>query len=497
MNFQRISIPVIAILLTVSAAVSVADITVIEGNTIRPPEASPVGSGTIYQLEVTPAREVAPAFKYRFTVPPHETKPGNAITHYLRAFGERGMSRPWDYAEKETDGEVQEWYSSDTPVSEIPLNKLRDVAAVFSGLESHIERAMFCRDTDWGIAVEDLKGVEMVGFLLPSVQETRSMARAMLVRNRLALIEKRYDDSIRYLRMTYRLGMNVNEMGFLVTHLIGVAETSMANDGVKLLIASEDSPNLYWALAELETPDVRRSLRLDSSMPLRVFPELKNADKANYAKDEWKRLLRKYSSEFSTLSGLAGKRGNFASSEESSGAFALGFGLTGYRSAKKRMASRGISKEKIDRMGVAELLLKDAAHDIKYFSHGQETSFYLPREQSIKRARDWEDMISKESSSRLGAMITSMLAPASTQVIDAGYRVEAEINCLMAIESLRNHAAIHGKFPESLDKLELPVRDNPFSGKPFNYVLEGDKAVLSYEPGNKQIQRYEITIKNK
>ena len=90
-----------------------------------------------------------------------------------------------------------------------------------------------------------------------------------------------------------------------------------------------------------------------------------------------------------------------------------------------------------------------------------------------------------------------MLGPAILNVRFAVVRSEAQINLLMAIESLRNHAAIHGKFPQSLTELDLPVRTNPITGKPFNYSLEAGKAVLTCDfQGDNGIHRYEISIKN-
>ena len=322
------------------------------------------------------------------------------------------------------------------------------------------------------------------------------MSRAIMLQNRLAIIEQRYGDAIERFRMIYQLGQNTNELGFLVTHLVGVAHVNIANDGIKLLIASEDSPNLYWALAEVEVPDSTRSLRLDSSIPLRVFPELMNADKANYAKDEWKRILRKITAETGMIGALvgAGPAGK-ASPADQTGALALGWGLAGYTSAKTRMIERGYSEEAVNKMGVAEVLLRDAAIDIKQLTQEIETAFYLPRKDAIARASAWEEKMAKMSPTRVGALLTGMLAPAFVAILNADTKTQAELNALMAIESLRNHAATNGSFPESLEELELPVRNNPFTERPFNYVLEGEKAVLTYETNRNQIERYEITLK--
>ena len=147
-------------------------------------------------------------------------------------------------------------------------------------------------------------------------------------------------------------------------------------------------------------------------------------------------------------------------------------------------------------MSVAQVLLTDAALDIQFFSQQREKAWHVPFEKSKKFDDAWEkELALAESQLRLGAIVVGMFSPAVTAVRTASTRAQARTNILMAIESLRNHAALHGTFPESLDELDLPVRANPFTGKPFNYSLEAGNAVLTYDEGNKSIQRYEISIK--
>ncbi len=474
-----------------------ADITVIEGREIRPHGASPVGEfGSIFKLEITPASEPSPAFKYRFSLPPHKTIAGNSITHYLRSLGENGLDYPWEVVEKETNHEVNQWYGLETKSSDIPIDKLKNASAAFDGyVNNHLRRASMCRDTDWGLAVEDLKGLETIAFLLPSVQQTRAMARALTLQFRLAIIEKRYDDAVELLRMTYKLGQDVNEMGFLVSGLVGIAEVGMANNGVLHLISSEDAPNMYWALAELPTPviDQRRAMRLDSSMPIRLFPELMDIRNAKHSDDEWKRLLQKYTGDFTTISALVQRSPNDAA--QAANSVSLAMGLAGYSPAKKRMIERGYGGKEVAKMSVSQVILTDAALDIESLSQELEKAIYLPYTDAQKVTSAWEEKVRRMSPTRFGAMITQMVSPAILTVRASGYKAQTMVNLLMAIESLRNHAAVHGKFPESLQELELPVRENPMTNKPFKYSLEDGNAVLLLEKGSRQIERYEISIK--
>jgi len=495
-----IAATLIGALITASQSYASADVTVIEGSEISPPEASPVGQqGTIYKLEVTPAKEASPAFKHRFTVPPHETIAGNAITHYLRSLGERGLTRPWEYAEEETDRKVYDWLGLETKSVDIPLDKLKLCSEVFDGyVNNHMKRATLCREAEWGLGIEDLRGTETISFLLPSVQNTRSMARAMMLQNRLAVIEKRYDDSVERLRMTYQLGRNVNEMGILVSSLVGIAEVNMANKGTMLLIGAEDSPNLYWALAELPTPiiDPRRALQLDTSMGKRLFPEIMDIENTNFSDEEWKRLLNKYAGEISSFSEMMSGLPNHSDPISPDTITFLG-SMASYSNAKRRLVTKGFAKEKVSKMCVAQVILTDTAMDIEYFSQLCEKSWHVPYPKSHGLNKAFEDEIqAEERKMRLGAIVAGMITPAILNVRIASVRCQAQVNLLMAIESLRHHAALHRKFPQSLEELDLPVRDNPISGEPFNYSLEAGKVVLTYEDQvYQEIYRYEISIK--
>jgi len=236
------------------------------------------GNVIVYKMTISPAAEVVPAFKYRLTVRDIDKIPGNAITHYLRSLGENSLNGITDHFSKtygnEDDG-WSTWSSTETPIDKVPLDKLRKASSVCDGyVGSHLKRASMCRDAEWGLAEETLSGRETLDFLLPSVQQTRSMARLLMLRNRLAVIDGRFEDSIEHLRMTYQLGQDVSEMKFLVSKLVGIAEVGMANEGILHLIAAEGSPNMYWALAELPQPivSIRDSIRLEASFGPRYFP---------------------------------------------------------------------------------------------------------------------------------------------------------------------------------------------------------------------------------
>ena len=129
--------------------------------------------------------------------------------------------------------------------------------------------------------------------LLPEAQESRSLTRALMLRARVAVADGDYERAITEIRMAYQLARHTAQAPFLVSCLVGVAEASMANGEAIELIAAKDSPNLYWALAELPRPFINMvpSIRFEMSLGTRTFPFLLDAETTEHSPEEWARLL--------------------------------------------------------------------------------------------------------------------------------------------------------------------------------------------------------------
>ena len=455
------------------------------------------GTTMVYRMNVTPAAEPVPALKYRLTIEPYKTIPGNAITHYLRSLGENSLDSPWKGAREKFGMDVHDWYQLETSVTEIPVDKLREAASFFDiYVDSHLHRATLCRDSDWGIAMEDLRGEEVVSFLLPSIQQTRSMARALSLRNRLAVIDRRYDDSIDHLRMTYQLGQNVSGLPSLVANLVGIAEIGIANEGMIDLIAAKDSPNMYWALAELPQPiiSIRDSIRLEVSFGLRYMPNLLEVETAQHSPEQWSKILADMVNSFGDLTGYMSGSGNSAGNSNGpvkSGLISSGIGLAAYPGAKERLIESGMNKSAVDKMAVAQVILIDAARDYQRVSQEVEKTYYIPYPEGRKLLNQVDNGLRRAAPSRPGLLLANLVLPAVAQVRAAEIRVQTQINALMAVEAIRDHAATHGKLPGKLSEMRLPVRKNLNSDEPFPYRVVGDTAIIDVDHGNYR-QRFEI-----
>ena len=58
-----------------------------------------------------------------------------------------------------------------------------------------------------------------------------------------------------------------------------------------------------------------------------------------------------------------------------------------------------------------------------------------------------------------------------------------QINLLRTVEALRMYAAEHGRWPEKLDEIKaVPVPNDPFTEKPFEYAVKDGVALLRPTP---------------
>jgi hypothetical protein len=79
----------------------------------------------------------------------------------------------------------------------------------------------------------------------------------------------------------------------------------------------------------------------------------------------------------------------------------------------------------------------------------------------------------------------------------AEVRLDRKVAALRAVEALRLHVAAHdGRLPESLDQIKaVPVPADPMTGKPFEYRLDGESAVLTGRASPPFRLVYRITIR--
>ena len=208
----------------------------------------------VIRMSVTPAAEPVPSLRYRLVSRDVDLKPGNSVPYYYRAM--LNLARDSENIRKKyKEEEIDQWETpgaEGTPIRDLPLEKVRDVAnSTVGSAGAQIVDATTRRECNWELGIEDMRGVDLVSFLLPEFQSARELARMLTLRTRLEIAERRYDDAIETMRQQFRLGHDVSQVPLLVCGLVGIAIDSLSSSALVEFIANPDSPNMYWALTEI------------------------------------------------------------------------------------------------------------------------------------------------------------------------------------------------------------------------------------------------------
>ena len=247
-------------------------------------------------------------------------------------------------------------------------------------------------------------------------------------------------------------------------------------------------PNLYWALTNLPSPLVslekgiegERSLiqgelhDLDDSAPMsveRLRKVIAHIDELKQL-DEMKRVRDKV-----TQAWLDARTKNAGS----------------LRAAHQRLVEVGIPEARLLRFPADQVILLDEKRE--YEVRRDEIMKLMPLP-----AWQFEGLWSERKPAPESALL-GFLVPGVERVRRAQGRLEQRIALLRHVEGLRLYAAAHeGRLPEKLADVPVPLPDDPFTGKPFRYKLEGGTARLRGTPPPSQKQEpaynlhYEVSI---
>lgn len=454
----------------------------------------------VIRMTVTPAAEPVPALRHRLLARSIDLKSGNAAAYYRRAgIAVRPMMTKLR-ARFDEDTQLSPWYGivgdDAMPIAKLPVKKLREACQFFDPIyDGDLTAALERSNCDWELGLEDMRGVKLLTFMLYDIQECREMARMMMLRTRLAIAEKRYDDAVTSMRNQYRIGSDVAKMPFLVCGLVGLAIDGMNNSTLVELIASQDSPNMYWALSGLPQPliDLRPTMQFEMDNVPRIFPLIDRTETAQHAPQEWNRLytqtIREYSKTGSDLRGGPSSRKEL--DDIQAGVAATGLALAGYSHAKASLIAQGMDRGRVEKMAVGQVIAIYTERLSSKFSDENEKLWYMPYANMQKAWDALEKRI--EDAKPFGRSENREIFPTAsllTQPIPtarvAQVRVERDLAALQVIEALRMFAADHdGKLPKTLNEITaVAVPNNPATGKAFQYRLDGATAILDLPPSD-------------
>jgi len=411
----------------------------------------------------TAASEPVPALKYQFWPARSALKPGSAQQHFFRALTLL-LSQPQEHRKQLDALSVTDGVDPD-------IAKVRSFVETQTAVLSELHTMALSEVVDMDHHIRDLGGIEMYSYLLPDVQEARTLARLLRLRAIEQLDRRDFEGAVSTISDGYRLSSLISTGETLIEQLVAIAIASIMEETVDRAIQTPGCPNLYWALASLPRPisKIRDAVQFEMHFLTRLFPLLADAEQANYPEEVWR---KKWVDSLEPLGTLAGDSSNKVS-------LALAMATVGFvEPARERLLASGFSAEKLANMPPTQIVIIDTARELRRLSDESVKAYLLPIEMRkplmVARDRRFQQWVQEERWSSGGAMVAAVFFPAISRVHETEVRKLMTHQRLMTVEALRMHAATHeGKLPESLDQLDpVPAMPDPYTGKPFGYRVE-------------------------
>ena len=461
-------LPTLIVLIAALAAPAVA----------QPPAAEDPNVPQSISLTLAPAAEPRPALKYRLIPAAAERTPGNAAPYYYRAIMHLN-NLPKEHW-KPYDENQEKWLSSDPAV--FPKEEVAKWLPA-GAWRSQLKTAVYREYCDWDYRIQDLRGMEVVGFLLQEVQDCRQLGRVLRLQAHYEIMDGRPEDAIETLRLGYQLAHDVAQPPLLINGLVGIAIASLMNEELQALI-DRGGPNMYWAIASLPQPlvSLRQAMEFEMGMPQQIFPFLKDAETAQRTPDEWRKLMIEG---LVSLQGLDGGTPEFSGWQAELAAAAVVAKL--YPIAKDELIASGMDRQRIEAMPVGQVVAIHTARATDYVFQEFSKLSLLPYDEAMRRSPQMRDRLIKEGYlgpgiRGAGLPIAALLLPAVEGVRHAEVRIARNFAALQAIEALRMHAASTGGLPNSLaDVTIVPVPVNPATKEPFPYQFDATSATATLE----------------
>jgi hypothetical protein len=385
---------------------------------------------TVIRLTVRPMAAPKPALHYLLLPELREMNPGNPIANYLRCLMDHDNS-----AGQETFGRAA----------------LRQA-----------DRAARLTTPDWQI-LNKLK-TEGISLLLPDVQKMRSLANGLQERFRSEVALGHFDDAIKTAKTMFAMSRHMGEHPTLIGDLVGIAIAYVAIGPLEDMLQQAGCPNLYWALTNLPHPfiSLERGLEGERVWFQAEFPEL--SDRAPMSTDHIRKAIR-HIDLIRGLEGIPDKGARAWLNARLKDKATL-------PAARRRLADSGVPEGRLAKFPADQVILLDEYLAYEVLRDEAMKAMNLPAWQAEKFLASWPKLTRDVG-------LFGCLVPAVEKVYQAHIRLEQRLALLRHVEALRLYAAAHaGKLPAKLADVAVPLPDDPFTGKPFRYRLDGTTAHL-------------------
>jgi hypothetical protein len=428
-------------------------------------------------LMVNPAAALMPALKYRLLPSSADLNRGDAAPIYLR-IGLEMAEGGW----KQLNEKTYQWLK--LPLKDFPTAEARQFVDTWSGRLKQIEFGAHRKTCDWNYTLPEQR-LDAIAILLPDAQSMRVWGRLLAVKARVEIAERKYDEAIRTIETGLAFARHVGGGLWLINGLVGIANATLMLDQCEELIAQPGAPNLYWALTALPRPliGLHDQLEVEQKLCENLIPELTEAELARPRNPaEWASLLARMHE------GIVKWSRNLLSQEpETSSPMKplAGWDLDRLKTESIAeawdyvKASRKLTDPQRAAMSKDQIVALYLAGRYRELRDDLFKASYLPVGEALPQIKAAGERLHAAKSDPLALFVG--IQPNIEAGLAAELRLDRRVAALRVIEAIRLHAAAHdGALPESLSQVtDVPVPDDPATGKPFEYHRDGSSATLS------------------
>jgi hypothetical protein len=409
-------------------------------------------------LTVRPMATPKPALRYQLLPEVRELNPGNPVQWYLRCFAEQ---RNFFFGIQGVEERARYREMSLAELAKEDLRNYGGSALTQADWGARLETA------DWEVLRKVQDGSEQ---RVAELGAFKVLAIALQVRFRGAIARADWDGAIRTAKTMFGFARHLGESPSLAANLLGLEVAGLALDSLEEMIQQPAAPNLYWALADLPAPlvELRKGLqgeRAGTDAELGVL----RADTA-MSDEQLEEFVGKLSGRIGAVREQAGRPPkNIRAAIQAKVEDRERAGRIRARLLKNAPANGFMEKFEaltILSLSPLQLILLDERDD-----------FENRRDEYLKllRLAPWQiDAVMKDDTNR-GDGLFSDFFPNFIAHRRSQARIEQRIAMLRCIEAIRNH----GGLPENLSELKVPLPEDPFTGKPFEWSVNSGVAKLS------------------
>ena len=446
------------------------------------------------ELAVSPAPPPTPALRYRLLPISSELNPGDAAPIYLRIRHEL-KDDSWDQLDRKVPALL------DASRDQFPVQEGRQIVNQWATQLRLLELGTRREYCDWSFTLPEQR-LDAIEILLPDTQSMRAWARLLALKARVEAAEGKLDQALGTIETGLAFGRHVSEGPFLINSLVGIAICNSMLDRLEELIEQPGAPNLYWALTALPRPlvSLRKAMEQEQRLAENMIPELTQIDQP-HSRAEWAVLLEQL---YARMHGLTRKV-----VADDSAAVDLrkrldldfeAFKKEGIPWAREYLAGTGqVPDSRLKLMSDDEAVARAIVTQQRDLRDEVFKATYLPWREGQAQLEAAEQ---RQKSIKSGPMVLfAALHPSLKNTMAAEMRLERRVGLLRLAEALRIHAAAHaGKLPEALSQVaDVPIPDDPATGRPFEYRRDGASAVIPTPPDDLKapIASYRITVRDR